>query len=64
MKIWLVYCPSCGKACTGAKPPGHADFEKKVQCVICGKELDASNGKFIKGRFSVKKEPVDLLSVL
>jgi len=64
MRIWLVQCDTCRGAFTGAKPPGHPEFEKTVQCVSCNKDLDATNGRFVYHKVPEKKEEIDLLSVL
>jgi hypothetical protein len=63
MKTWLVYCPRCAGAFTGAVAPGNADFEKTVRCVQCNREIDANNGRFVVLKSKYKEEPVDLLKV-
>lgn len=64
MRIWLVHCRLCGRATTGANPPGHPQFSKDVECVKCGSLIDAGEGKFLIAELAGKKEKVDLLKVL
>ena len=64
MKFWLVDCRVCGSATTVARPPGSVDFVKDVQCVLCGRKLDANRGVFRSGNTTPKdEEKPDLLEV-
>lgn len=64
LKLWLVWCSSCGRSSTAATPPNHVDFVKEVQCVLCNRVLDAKKGRFVIRPIRVRKpEPIDLLEV-
>lgn len=62
-KIWLVFCPYCNRTVTGATPPRHVDFIKKVNCVLCDKPIDANKGVFVFHPIVIKRERVNLLKV-
>ncbi len=63
-QLWMVYCPRCNKADTGAVPPGGVDFSPIVRCVICSRKLDAKKGRFVLHPIRLKKQKeADLLSV-
>jgi len=63
-QLWIVRCPQCPSACTGAEPPGSAEFIEFVPCVLCGTMLDVKLGRYVKRQVRpVQEEPIDLLSV-
>ena len=62
-QIWLVHCEVCGGSFTGAKPPGHPEFTETVNCIQCGRELDAKKGRHVLCLANTKKEQVSLLKV-
>ena len=63
-QFWMISCPKCNKATTGAEPPKSADFVAVVPCNLCNEPLDAANGHFVLHPVRIKKpEPIDLLAV-
>ena len=62
-KLWLAYCPHCKKAVTGCPAPHTMDFVRRVNCVLCNEEIDASKGRYVFAPIVIKPETIDLLRV-
>lgn len=62
LSMYVVSCV-CGAA-TGCDPPDDPDFVEAIQCIVCGRKLNAKNGHW-HNRPIVIKEPegIDLLAV-
>ena len=46
---WLIFCPHCNKGTTIGRSPRQIDYSKEVNCSLCNKVIDASNGTTIIG---------------
>jgi len=61
--MWLVYCPHCGKAATGAVAPRAIGYEPRVSCVLCNRTINAAKGAFQYHKTNITETKRDLLSV-
>jgi len=65
---WLIYCPHCNKGTTIGISPRQVDYSKQVNCSLCNKVIDASNGVIVETGFCVRRKPreyenISLLSI-
>ncbi len=62
LSMYVVSCV-CGAA-TGTDPPDGADFVEIIQCIVCGRKLNAKNGRWLFRPIVIKEpEGIDLLLV-